>query len=225
MSHPQPALLATCFAVILTLASNLPAQTPRPDDPTAAQYFAVATARTRAELALRGAQQFYDENKSVPAVIGDALEAARSGALAVIERAQSNEQHKPEADRSEEVSEDLTRRSRGISERWQRLYGVERPAISAHYESASASLTSIAIVLTGVTAIEQQWKELEMDLGPVEHAYQEVARRAHLARERGAQALAELKQKREEWESMSRSTVTAVGPRAGQRPSGVPSGL
>lgn len=215
------------IASAVAIASNSLAADPttQPQDPIVAQYFAVAAARTHAELALRNAQRFFEENKSTLAVIGDGVESARSKALSLIERAQSNEQHKPEADRSDEVSEDLTRRSHAITERWQRLYAVERPAIAAQYEAATSSLLTIATALGAVNTLEQQWKDLELNLAPIEAAYLEVARRADRAREQGEAAINDLKRQRDDWESMLHSTLATVGPRAGPRPNGIPSGL
>jgi len=211
-----PAIGSTVFAADPTT---------QPQDPIAAQYFAVAAARTHAELALRNVQRFFEENKSTIAVIGDDLDSARSKSLSLIERAQSNEQHKPEADRSDEVSEDLARRSHAITERWQRLYAVERPAIAARYEAATSSLVTIASALAVVNTLEQQWKDLELNLASVEAAYLEVARRAERARDQGEAAINDLKRQRDDWESTLHSTLAIIGPRAGSRPNGVPSGL
>ncbi len=227
MRLPNPLLPVIAVVCALVFATNAAVGEPttQPQDPIARKYFAVGAARTRAELALRNAQHFFEENKTNVAVLGDALENARSKSASLIERALSNEQHKPEADRSDEVSEDLNRRSHAMSERWQRLLTVERPAVAARYDSASTSLLTIAAALAAANTLEQQWKDLELDLAPIEAAYLEIARRADRAREQGEAAVNDFKQQRDDWESMLRSTLASVGPRAGPRPTGVPSGL
>ena len=218
-------LISTALGLAVTASGLAADPTTQPQDPVARGYFAVAAARTHAELALRSAQRFFEENKTTMAATGDSLDNARSKSLSLIERALTNEQHKPEADRSDEVSEDLNRRSHSITERWQRLYAVDRPAIGARFDNASATLVTIGTVLTATNTLEQQWKDLELNLSPLEGAYLEIARRADRAREQGELAVSDLRRQRDDWEATYRSTLASVGPRAGPRPTGIPSGL
>ena len=183
-------LLFMCLGTPLSVAD--PTSSPStadpassPDDAVARQYLPVAMARTRAELVLRDVQTFVDENRTTYATMLDATDAARAKSLALIERAQTNEQRKPEADRSEDITEELTRRAHEIADRWQKLYAIERPALAARYEAATSSLSHLTLALTAVYAMEQQWKDLELDLSPVQHAYLEIARRAQVCARAG----------------------------------------
>src|SRR4051812_5767105 len=86
------------------------------------QYMAVAAARTRAELAIRRLRKFLSDSKAAIGDAGGATEDAKNKMASMVQKAMQNEQHRPEADRSQDVMADLMERGNRINQDWQKYY-------------------------------------------------------------------------------------------------------
>ena len=188
------------------------------------QYMAVATSRTKAELALRRLRKFLNDSKTTMGDIAGATEDARNKMSNLIQKAVQNEQKKAEVDRSQDVMADLMERGNRVNQDWQKFFG-ERAAIDARYQAAMGAAGAIDQAFRGATGMEGNWKDLDMDLTAVQQAYDALTTRAGGARKQAQEAIDALKAKQAAWEGELKKTTDAIGARAAETPTGAPSPL
>ncbi len=174
------------------------------------QYTAVSNARTKAELALRDARKALISRRETLTDVFASTEAAKEKTLQGLAAALQNEQKKPATQQDPTAVQSLTQQAATVTADWQKYLTADRAAAEARLTAAGQVVTDSTTAYNNANTMEASWKNLEMDLAPVEHAYNGLTKRLADARQEMNKAVEDLRQKKTQWTAMAEKPATAA---------------
>ena len=197
------------IGIVLLLAGVLSAQT-APEKSVEEQYKSLAQSRTKAELAVRGAREFFGKNEAATRTAIAAADRAKGKAAEVFRKAIEIEQRKPEDKRNLTAMDEATQHIQQLQNDWEEKSAKEVAAISAKYQEAGQLSGVSGQVYQGLVNVEAPWKDAKIDLAPLQASFEGVAKRAADELARGKEAIAEAKEIQKTWEGRMEQAMKAT---------------
>jgi len=165
------------------------------------QYLEASAARTRAELAIRKARSFFEENENRWRSASFAQDSSRTQISQAIQLAIQEEQRRPEDMRNLALIEDLQQRNVQVDRDWQRFASVERPNVDQFYRLSSQLVNTVAQSYQILTQVEPTWKDAKVEMPALQAAYDAIANRADGVRTQAKGALNQHIEYQKSWET------------------------
>ncbi|HUS57073.1 MAG TPA: hypothetical protein VM141_00340 [Planctomycetota bacterium] len=174
-------------------------------------YIKVATARAKAEIALRDGAQTFNRDRNSWNDMWQSIEKSYRADIVLLQRARQAEGEKGEqADRAF-IKEAETREqaAHAASNALGQAQGA-RTLAEQKLGEAQHQWNNVANALSQIRGAEDSWKAAKLDLGMLEAAYFAIERRALECRAQAEAAIAEVRPVKAEWDNMLAETEKFV---------------
>lgn len=189
--------LARMWMAVMVVAAALlcPAVVAQEAEVSDDAILALATARAKAEIALRKGRTAMDWNKSGFSLVRERVSETLEKAMGVIYKARDKENRMKRELRDEEFLRECQERVHELSEVHNRFKKEERGAIEENYRKPQTVYVNLKYSFDRLPDLEKYWKAAGQNLTLIVSLYNAIEEGATRAKDQAETAIAEMKEK------------------------------
>jgi hypothetical protein len=165
------------------------------------QYAAVGAARTAADLAIRQAHNFFDDNEPNWRDASQGTDSAHGQIDDALIHGQDMENRKPDDQRSQATLDNLNAQRTQLAVDWAKFSNVTRANMEQSYRRDQNLINEMVQVFNNMTTSETGWKDLQLSMPATQALYQSIAQRAGALQADAAKQLSDLQAARKSWDA------------------------
>ena len=201
MRSSSRGLVVVLMAVLMAVLAGLGGAAWAADKAQENAVVALATARAKAELAVRNARTLADQDRSGWTAAWQAADLTRQKTSGILERRMHAEARKDEGNRDGDLMQQLQDKMGRFQEDWQAYDIKERAPLMTTYREAAETIGRLNQVLESLSNTERAWKEANLEPAMLQTLFEAITLKVGAARQQAEKSVAALREKQESLEA------------------------